>query len=77
MVRRTQRGHVHKQQVLEKLREGRTGAIQVRKEAKINSPEYRAAGEVTKAIDALAETLTGNREYFWTKPHSAGVEPID
>jgi len=24
------------------------------------------------AIDQYAEAVTGNREYFWNKPHSAG-----
>lgn len=69
LVKRTQRGSIKIDQVLMKLREGRKGAIQVCTEAKVDSEEYRAAGEVTQSIDKLAEKLTGNVEYFWGKPH--------
>jgi hypothetical protein len=72
MTKRTQRGHVNKEQVLKKLQAGRHGAIQVRAEAKINSEEYRAATAVTGAIDELAEQLTGEKTFFHHKPHSSG-----
>lgn len=72
MTKRTQRGHVNKEQVLKKLYIGRQGAIQVRTEAKTSSDEYRAATAVTQAIDELAQQLTGDDEYFHLKPHSSG-----
>jgi len=72
MTKRTQRGHVNKDQVLKKLRAGRLGAIQVHAEAKIDSDEYRAASAVTGAIDDLAERLTGDQTFFHLKPHSSG-----
>ena len=68
-MRRTKRGFINKQQVLEKLEEGRAGAIQIRREAKINSDEYRAAGEVSDAIDELAGKLTGDKTHFHLKGH--------
>ena len=67
MTQRTKRGNIKTPVVLEKLREGRRGAIQVRTEAKINSPAYIAAGTVLDAIDQLASELTGNPRYFHLK----------
>lgn len=72
MTKRSQRGHIKKEQVLKKLQAGRQGAIQVHAEAKINSDEYRAATAVTGAIDDLAEQLTGDETFFHLKPHSSG-----
>lgn len=72
MGRRSGRGIINKKAALEALREGRSGAIRVHREAKINSPEYQAATAVTQAIDDLAEQLTGDREHFWTVPHGSG-----
>ena len=72
MTKRSQRGHIKKEQVLKKLQAGRQGAIQVHAEAKINSDEYRAATAVTGAIDELAEQLTGDETFFHLKPHSSG-----
>ena len=64
---RTRRGFVKKYQVLEKLAVGRQGAIQVRTEAKINSAEYRVAGDVLDTIDRLTGALTGDEAYFHLK----------
>ncbi|MEM7291239.1 MAG: hypothetical protein AAF412_12870 [Pseudomonadota bacterium] len=64
MPRRHKRGFIKKKEVLEKLRRGRDGAIQVCVEAKINSDEYRAAGRVVESIDELGETLTGDETLF-------------
>lgn len=72
MTKRTQRGHINKEQVLKKLQAGRQGAIQVHTEANINSDAYRAATAVTGAIDDLAEQLTGDVTFFHLKPHSSG-----
>jgi hypothetical protein len=38
--------------------------------APIGGPIYRAATRLMEEIDLLAEVLTGNRRYFWLKPHS-------
>lgn len=46
MTKRTKRGSIKTDEVLTKLREGRNGAIQVHTEARVNSEEYRVAGEV-------------------------------
>ena len=69
MVNRKKRGIINKQQVLDKLRMGREGALQVRGEGKIYSDEFVLAGEVNQAIDRLAENLTGDKTYFHLKPH--------
>lgn len=71
MSNRTKRGHIQKDQVLEKLGVGRSGAVQVCTEAKINSDEYRAAGAVMTAIDDLAGELTGNRSVLWEEVRTA------
>jgi len=44
MNQRTHRSLIQKTEVLEKLKRGRAGAIQVRTEAKIGSPEYGPRG---------------------------------
>ncbi len=67
MSRRTQRGFVQVDKALEKLGTGRGGAIQVQTQARISSPEYRAAGKVIEAVDELAAALTGDREHFHLK----------
>lgn len=72
MSRRSKRGVIKKQAVLEQLKTGRNGAIQVCREAKINGTEYRAAGKAITAIDELTETLTGDKETLWLKGHKAG-----
>lgn len=74
MSGRTRRGFVSKDQVLEKLSIGRQGAIQVCTEAKINSPEYRAATDVTAAIDRLAGALTGDEGHFHIKMAKADIQ---
>jgi hypothetical protein len=38
--------------------------------APIGGPIYRAATRLMGEIDLMAEVLTGNRGYFWLKPHS-------
>lgn len=72
MSGRTRRGFVQVDQALEKLSAGRSGAIQVQTQAKISSPEYRAAGKVLEAIDELAGALTGDKERFHLKMARAG-----
>ena len=73
MNRRSQRGYVDTAVVLECLKIGRDGCVRVRREAKINSDEYEKAGATMKAIDGLAEQLTGDPELFWIKMHRADV----
>ncbi|WP_299482076.1 hypothetical protein [uncultured Roseibium sp.] len=50
MSRRSGRGTVKLEPALEKLGTGRAGAVQVMREAKIGSPEYREASNVAEAI---------------------------
>jgi len=69
------RGYVRKSEVLTQLKFGRDGAIQVHREAKINSPEYRTATKVCEQIDALAEVLTGDPTYFHFKMATADQQP--
>lgn len=69
MAQRKKRGIINTEPVLTKLSEGRSGAIQVCVNAKIGSDEYKAAGNVVDSIDRLAKSLTGELDYFWTKPH--------
>jgi len=75
MSQREKRGFIKAHEVLEKLRTGREGAIQTHREAKIGSSEYRAATEVTEAIDRLAEQLTGDPRYFHIKMAQASMQP--
>ena len=70
VARRSTRGSVNKPAILERLKEGRKGAIQVCTEAKINGPEYLAAQVVTDAIDTLAEEITGDRKHFGERVHT-------
>jgi len=70
MSRRRSRGTISIKIALEKLGNGRAGAVQVMREAKIGSPEYKCAGYVADAIDDLAEKLTGDRTHFHTRPAS-------
>jgi len=61
------RGYIRKDVALLKLKTGRDAAIQVCREAKIKSDEYRAAIATVEAIDLLAETLTSDDHYFHEK----------
>jgi hypothetical protein len=70
MSRRSERGHIKAEHALEKLGTGRSGAVQVMREAKIGSKEYKLASYATDAIDELAEVLTGDKRHFHSKPAS-------
>lgn len=70
MTRRSGRRTINKDPALEQLGSGRAGAVQVMRQAKIGSPEYKSAGYVADAIDDLAEKLTGDRTHFHTRPAS-------
>ena len=68
MVRRSRRmGFLHPRQELEKLRPAREMLIAVHIHYPIHSDAYRRASEAMKAIDDLAETLVGDRHYFWDR----------
>ena len=43
--------------------------------APIGGPIYRAANRLREEIDLVAEVLTGDRRYFWLKPHSTPGSP--
>ncbi len=75
MSNRTKRGFIKVELALERLRSGREGAIQVCREAKINSPEYRAAQGLAEAVDELAGLLTGDKGYFHIKMARADQQP--
>jgi hypothetical protein len=64
---------------LEEVETGRKGAVRVRTQAKIHSPEYRAAGEVLDAIDRLAHELTRDPDYFHlpVAPANSSLGPKD
>lgn len=58
-----------KTEALEVLREARPEMNRVHAETPYDSSTYRQAGEVNRAIDGMAEERTGDREFFWMKPH--------
>lgn len=70
MSRRSERGFINTQEVLEKLCFGRAGAVQVMRSAKVGSPQYRTATHLCEAIDDMVEKLTGDRAHFHDKPAS-------
>jgi hypothetical protein len=45
---------------------------QVRRQATREGWCYHHVQAIIVAIDQYAEAATGNREYFWNKPHSIG-----
>lgn len=75
MGERTKRGVVKMAKALEKLAVGRDGAIQVCREAKINTPEFKAANHVVDSIDDLAASLTGNEQHFHLTGHGSALLP--
>ena len=58
-----------KDEVLEMLRIGRDGATRVLAGSPPFKERYNKASAILRAIDDLAEDLTGDRELFWDKPH--------
>jgi hypothetical protein len=46
---------------------------QVRRQATREGWCYHHVQAIVVAIDQYAEAATGNREYFWNKPHSIGA----
>ncbi|MFY0595785.1 MAG: hypothetical protein JXQ85_05095 [Cognatishimia sp.] len=69
------RGYINIDEVLAQLKVGRAGAVQVCRQAKINSPEYKAARGAIDQIDVLAEALTGDSRYFHLKAAEASQQP--
>ena len=57
------------EEVLQQLEVGREGATRIMAGPKPFLGKYNRARELVAAIDALVESLTGDRERFWTKPH--------
>ena len=53
-------------EVLEGLRLGRRACIQTHARPRVESDQYQLASKVMDAIDDMAESLTGDRQYFWT-----------
>ncbi len=52
------------QQLLAGLRRGRDELVRIRRQTPIDSLFGAQADYVMKAIDGMAETITGDREYF-------------
>ena len=52
---------------LEKLRKYRKHLLWIGGRYRLTGPEYRAALRAVKALDELAEQLTGDRELYWIK----------
>ena len=42
-------------------------------EAPINGPEAHSVHAAMKAVDSIAETLTGRRDHFHLKGHGKGI----
>ena len=53
---------------LEAMRDARLALVKVRTAYPINGPEYKAAGEAMRAIDDLAELLTGRQDQLPRNP---------
>jgi hypothetical protein len=52
--------------------EARRACVQVAGESPIGGPAYVAAGGVLRALDELAEALTGRPDYLRDPRHGAG-----
>ena len=66
------RGTLNTFVILEALRDGRRGTVLVSSAAKINGTAYRKADIARKAIDDLAEELTGDEKILWAGQHTIG-----
>lgn len=56
---------------LAKAGDWRDACIAMQARAPINDPFYKSVDEVMIAIDAVAEAVTGCRDHFHTRKHSA------
>jgi hypothetical protein len=59
-----------KNQLITELRNWRSICVSVCTKAPIHGNAYKAADKLISDIDIAVEALTGNREYFYNKPHS-------
>lgn len=66
-------GKLDGDRLLAAIGECRKACINARSLAPINGDVYQAAGDVNKAIDALAGVLTGDPEHFHTKTAPSGI----
>jgi hypothetical protein len=57
------------------LADARNWAVRCGSAERHGSPRYAACTAVTDAIDALAEEMTGHREYFWGQAHGSKAPP--
>ena len=68
MARRHRRtGFLRPELELEHLHAARDMLVRARTEYPINGEAYERAGKAMDAIDDLAETLVGDRSFFWTR----------
>lgn len=57
---------------LEAAKEMHLAACAVCASAPIDGPEYAAASRVNAAVHALADTLSGKKDFLFARLHSAG-----
>jgi hypothetical protein len=62
---------LHKQALLTAIGECRRACIKAQSAAPINGDVYEGVSALMERIDDLAAILTGSREHFHVKPHSA------
>lgn len=72
MARRSTRhfGAADRQTLLTAIGECRKACVEALAVEPIGAPLHDRTVAVMQAIDNLAELLTGDREHFWTKPHT-------
>ncbi len=72
MVNKTRRfDSTDAQQLLEAIDVARHACVQAGHKAPIRGEVYQTVQKVMDAIDEAAFVLTGKRDHFWLKPHSA------
>ncbi len=74
MIRRTKRSFSEgdRRALLDAMEQCRKACVQTRTVAPIGGDVYQGAGELMRAVDEMAEVLTGDRTHFHGKSHSAG-----
>jgi hypothetical protein len=62
--------------LLRQMRDFRQRMIELNTAVRIGGPLYESAHVITGAIDDMAATLTGRREYFWLG-YASGAGQVD
>jgi hypothetical protein len=74
-ARRPHFGFTEQKELLDQLGRARHGVSLCGGAAGFGTSRHNKCDALNKAIDDLAEELTGRREYFWTFGHGTG--PLD